>query len=363
MARTRHIAGVGAALLSAAVLLTGCGSGGELVGSDLTGAAPASDGAKPKPGAAAGGEQGGDTEAAGGADGGAAGGADGGAAGGAAGGAESRGDAPAASDADAAVATGPRAAGLPAPGGAELDPIAFAGRDVVFTADLSVRVEDVGSAVTRAEGIVGAAGGLVAGEETSRNPDAPASAQGRLTVRVPAAAFRSTLAALAALGTPISQTQTAQDVTEEVTDLDSRLATQRASVERVRALLAEAKVIADIVSIEGELARREAELESLQARRARLGDLTTLSTITATFIGPGVEPVVAAGDQGFLAGFGQGWAAFKSVVVVMLTVLGAVLPFVLVGAVIGLPLLALRRRRHTVAPEPAERAPAAQGVS
>ena len=331
MARTRHIAGVSAALLSALVLLTGCGSGEGGVGSDVSGAAPASEGTNSEPGSATGGDQGGDTQV------------------------DGRDQAAAKGDAEAAGGSEPVAAGLPAPGGAELDPLAFGGRDVVFTADLSVRVEDVASAVTRAEGIVGAAGGLVAGEETSRNPDSPATAQGRLTVRVPAAAFRSTLAALAALGTPISQTQTAQDVTEEVTDLDSRLATQRASVERVRALLAEAKVIADIVSIEGELARREAELESLQARRARLGDLTTLSTIIATFTGPGVEPVVAAGDQGFLAGFGDGWAAFKSVVVVMLTVLGAVLPFVLVGAAIGLPLLALRRRRHTAPPQPAER--------
>jgi hypothetical protein len=338
MAGTRHFAGLGAALLSALVLVTGCGSGEGAAGSDLSGTAPASEGAKAEPGTAGGGDQGGDTRA------------------------DGRDEA--ATQGDTQAAGGPELipAGPPAPGGAELDPLAFAGRDVVFTADLSVQVEDVASAITRAEGIVVAAGGLVAGEETSRNPDSPATAQGRLTVRVPAAAFRSTLAALAALGTPISQTQTAQDVTEEVTDLDSRVATQRASVERVRALLAEAKVIADIVSIEGELARREAELESLQARRARLGDLTTLSTITATFTGPGVEPVVAAGERGFLAGFGEGWAAFKSVVVVMLTVLGAVLPFVLVGAAVGLPLLALRRRRHTTPPQPAEAVTAGQGA-
>ena len=336
MAGTRHIAGVGAALLSAVLLLTGCGAGDD---ADVSGAAPASEGANTEPGTAAGGERGGDPQADG-----------------------ANQDA-AARDTEAAGGSAPRAAGLPESGGAALDPIAFAGRDVVFTAELSVQVDDVASAVTRAEGIVGAAGGLVAGEETSRDPDSPAAARGRLTLRVPAAAFRSTLAALAELGRPVSQTQSAQDVTEEVTDLDSRLASQRASVERIRALLAEAKVIADIVSIEGELARREAELESLQARRARLTDLTTLSTITATFTGPGVDPVVAAGEQGFLAGFGDGWAAFKAVVVVMLTVLGAVLPFVLVGAVIGLPLLVLRRRRHTVAAEPAERVTAGQGVS
>ncbi len=341
MARTRHIAGLGAVLLSAAVLITGCGSGDGTVGSDGSGAAPASEGTRAQRGQAAGGEPGSDTQVDDGT------------------------EATGASDADAAAGGEDKtvATDLRAPGGADLDPLTFAGREMVFTAELSVRVEDVPAAIARAESIVGAAGGLIAGEETSRNPDAPATAQGRLTVRVPVAAFRSTLAALAALGTSISQTQTAQDVTEEVIDLDARLATQRASVERVRALLAQAKVMADIVSIEGELARREAELESLQARRARLGDLTALSTITATFSESGADPVAAAGGRGFLAGFGDGWAAFRAVVVVMLTVLGAVLPFVLVGAVIALSLLALRRRRRTVAPQPAERVSAQEGVS
>ena len=318
MRRTRHIgSGLTAVCLSAAVLLTGCsGSGGNTAESAASAPAPDKDEAGAKPAA----------------------------------GVDAR-----AGDALADEATQSRdaaAAGPPAPGGVALDLVALAGRDVVFTAELSVQVDDVAAAAARAEDIVGAAGGLVAGEETSRDPDEPGTARARLTVRVPADAFRSTLSAFARLGRSVSQTQTAQDVTEEVTDLDSRLATQRASVERVRALLAEAKVIADIVSIEGELARREAELESLQAHRARLSDLTALSTITVTFLGPGVEAIAATGDQGFLAGFGDGWAAFRTVVVVMLTVLGAVLPFVLVGALVVVPLLMLHRRRRAVAPAP-----------
>ena len=312
MVRIRPRARWTVALLAAAVLLTGCGgSDEETAASGGSTAEPASGNEVAEPGVSA--------------------------------------DAAQAAE---AAATG----GAGSTGGVVLNPVAFAGRDVVFTADLSVEVDDVGAAAARAETIVGAAGGLVAGEETSRDPDSPGKSRASLTLRVPADSFRQTLAALAALGRPVTQTQTAQDVTEEVTDLDSRLATQRASVERVRALLAKAEVIADVVSIEGELARREAELESLQARRARLADLTALSTITVTFAGPGpgVAVAAAASQQGFLTGLSDGWDAFRAVVVIMLTVLGAVLPFVLVGALVVLPLLALRRRRarHPLAPRP-----------
>jgi hypothetical protein len=338
MERSRHIAGLGAVLLAAVVLLTGCGGGQDTDASDTSGAVPAGGGAQVDDGGAeAGALQPGAAER---------GAADSGGAG-------------------AADVAGDVAAQAPAaPGGAALDPLVFAGREVVFTADLSVRVDDVAAAASRAEDIVGAAGGLVAAEETTRDPDAPTTAQARLTVRVPPEAFRRTLAALAALGQPLTQTQTAQDVTEEVTDLDSRLATQRASVERVRALLGQAQAIEDIVRIESELARREAELESLQARRARLGELTALSTITVTLSGSGVDVVTAAAGPGFLEGLRKGWAAFRAVVVVMLTVLGGTLPFVLVGALILVPLLAWhRRRRRALAPSPEAVAPSPEAAA
>ena len=42
----------------------------------------------------------------------------------------------------------------------------------------------------------------------------------------------------------------------------------------------------DLVMLEKEVASREADLASLQAKKRRLADLTALSTITVTFLGP-----------------------------------------------------------------------------
>jgi hypothetical protein len=147
-----------------------------------------------------------------------------------------------------------------------------------------------------------------------------------------------------------------QDVTEDLVDLDARLATQEASVERVRALLARAQTIGEIVSIESELTQRMAELDSLKQRRERLGGLVALSTITLNLRGPD-SPGLAEPESGFLAGLKSGWAGFLASVEIVLTIVGWLLPFALV---IGPPvwlLVWLLRRRRTRPATPAAQTP------
>jgi hypothetical protein len=57
-------------------------------------------------------------------------------------------------------------------------------------------------------------------------------------------------------------------------------------------------------------------------------------------------------DAGFLAGLRDGWDAFTSSATVLLTVLGAVLPFAALLVVLGVPLLLWLRRRRALAPAP-----------
>ena len=85
---------------------------------------------------------------------------------------------------------------------------------------------------------------------------------------------------VAALGKVISRSQTSEDVTQQTIDVASRLATQKASVARIRALLAKATRIADIVAIEGELSQRESDLESLEAQLKSLNDAVDLATLS-----------------------------------------------------------------------------------
>src|SRR2546430_3107962 len=216
-------------------------------------------------------------------------------------------------------------------------PVVATQRSIVYRGSITVRVSDVNAKAAELTSLAIGAGGLIGGDE--RQMDAGRSVA-TLTLRIPAAQFTSTLNDIGKLGTEQSRKVSAEDVTAQVIDLDARIRSQQASVDRVRALLARAQSIADITSIESELARREADLESMQAQQRDLADLTTLSTIAVTLLGPDVAapPKPRPADSGFLAGLKAGWKAFSASVSVLLTVLGAVLPF---AVAIGVPLWAL----------------------
>jgi Domain of unknown function (DUF4349) len=219
------------------------------------------------------------------------------------------------------------------------------GRDVVRTAQLTLQVPDPVAAARGVRTAATAAGGFVAEEQA----DATGS---WLVVRVPAAALDRLVDDLAATGTVVARSARAEDATDQVVDLDGRVATQQASVTRVRALLAQATSIGDIVAVEAELARREADLDSLQRRLAALRDRVALSTLTVELRGAVATPP-SAPPPGFGAGLGAGWAGLKIVGAALATAVGFLLPFLPILAVAAVAVwIVVRRRRRRGGPGP-----------
>ena len=232
----------------------------------------------------------------------------------------------------------------PGPGTLVAGRVGAAAAAVVRTGSLEVVVDDVAAAAEAASRLVRDGGGQVESDERSR---AGGSEQAVLRLRVVPAEFDATVAGLADLGEELARGLSSTDVTEQVVDLDSRLATQRASVERVRALLGEADTLGEVVQVEGELTRRTAELESLQARRAALGEQVALGSVELRLTASDDAPAAAGGALGFGDGLREGWDAMRAVGRAAGVALGAVLPFspllLLVGA------FAWRARRRTTA--------------
>lgn len=222
-------------------------------------------------------------------------------------------------------------------------------RDVVYRGSITVQVKDVGRAADQAEALAIGAEGVVFAEQTSTDPRDRAYGQATLTLRVPPSAFGPTLDGLGRLGKELERQRSAEDVTTQVTDVDSRVRSQQRSVDRVRALLSRAETIGEVVQVEAELARREADLESLEAQLAKLRDVTDLATVEVNLVSPDRTPAPPNDDAdlGFLSGLRSGWDALVGVTVVGLTVLGALAPFALVVALAGVPAyLVLRSRRR-----------------
>ncbi|WP_031075326.1 DUF4349 domain-containing protein, partial [Streptomyces sp. NRRL S-118] len=226
---------------------------------------------------------------------------------------------------------------------------------VIRTAELSVRVADAAKALGTARTAATAAGGHVAEETTERVDDDHVTS--RIVLRVPQAAYDAVLARLAGTGKLLSRTAESKDVTDQVVDVESRVATQRASVARVRALMDEATELGDVVTLEGELSRRQADLESLLAQQAALKDRTTLATITLELSETEDEEGREDDDgPGFLDALSGGWNALVTAATWAGIALAAVAPWLavlLVGYAVWRWLLRPRLPRRTGSDTPA----------
>ena len=196
-----------------------------------------------------------------------------------------------------------------------------------------------------------------AGSTAAAKPAHPG--QSLLVLRVPESSLDQALAQItgpAGVGRELSRSANAEDVTGDLADLQSRVATQRASVERIRALLGKAAALRDVVLLESEVTKREADLEALEARRAALADRADLATLTvdlrtaAAVVAPQEEKQQ---QNAFLDGLNSGWEALVASMTVILTVLGALLPLAIVLVLVGGPVLWVLRRRRRPVPPPA----------
>lgn len=267
---------------------------------------------------------------------------------------------PSSTEADSGVAAAPQqglaekaAPAVPAPGapgasGASANAPAVGAtgttdRKLARSARLDLSTPKLDDVVSRARVIATGAGGYTGQESTLES-------SATLSLAVPAEKLDGVLDQLAGLGKVTKRELSSQDVTAQVVDVDARLATQRASVDRIRALLAKATSISEIASVESELTTREAALESLEQQQKALAGSVAMATVALSVTAEVVTGPGQTSDDlpGFLAGLAGGWDAFLTFGGGFLTALGAIAPF---AVVLGIPAGAVwwwvRRRRRT----------------
>lgn len=247
----------------------------------------------------------------------------------------------------AAVADTARPGGAAAPAGQASRATATSspGRSVITRTTLTMEADDVAATTSRARALAAEHGGRVDDEQTG-SPDDGERTRSTLVLRVPAERLEKAVAALGSLGTVTDRRTSREDVTEQVVDLDARRASLRTSIGRLRGLLDTAGSLADVTAVEKELAAREGELQSLEARLAAVRGDVTLSTVRLT-IAPRPVPL-AAGSPGFGGGLSRGVDTLTAAAAHGTAVIGFVLPWAAVAApVVAAALLLLRRRSAT----------------
>ncbi|MBB5784933.1 DUF4349 domain-containing protein [Nonomuraea jabiensis] len=210
-------------------------------------------------------------------------------------------------------------------------------RQVIYTGSMTVRAKQVTAAVQQAKQIVTSAGGYLSKEETSSASDTEDTAM--LEFKVPPDKYAEVLARLGKdLGKQLSMNQGTQDVTMRMADVNSRLKSAQQSLDSLRTLLKKADTIGQVLQVEREISTREADLESLQAQQKELATQVAMATLTLRLVGPVTEVQDPEEEPaGFLGGLKAGWTALVSFTKVALTVLGALVPWL----VASLPLIAL----------------------
>jgi len=273
----------------------------------------------------------------------------------------------AASSAPAAAASAPAAAGSGS--GQTVSQPLLTGRQVIYTADITVQTKDIKTAVDQLAQLALGRGGVVFGEQVSlasKDPNNPGTASATVTLKVPPEALNQggILDQIGRLGTELSRNETASDVTAQVADVNSREAAAQDSLARLRQLFQHAGNVADLATVENEIAQREADLESLEAQQRTFTQQVAQATITVNLVAtpkvaPLIAPVKKAHVVGFVRGLRGGWHAFTRTVTGITTAIGAMLPFLIVVFVLGLAALIVRRRLMTRPSDDATQAPSA----
>lgn len=201
------------------------------------------------------------------------------------------------------------------------------GSAINYTAELTVRVARVSDATNAAAQIAESAGGYVSSETASSGAGASTDIQ----LKIPVSVYQATLSRLAGLGTRLSLDQQAQDLTEQVADVNSQVTSDQAAIVQLRALLSHAGSVGDLLTVQNQINSEESSLESTEAQQRALTDETSYATVTMTILGPSARPVVTPHKQtpppGLAGGLSAGWRSLRITVDWALAVFGALAPF------------------------------------
>ena len=191
-------------------------------------------------------------------------------------------------------------------------PVADAQRDVIKTASMTIRVANTSEAADKAAVMVEDSDGRV----DSRAEDAGSNqglARTSVTLRVPVAKLDGVVRGLKTLGTVQTAETRSEDVTAQRVDLDARIKALQTSVDRLLAIMRDAKDPEALISAENALSQRQADLDSLRAQRDALGDRIEYSTIDVTFVAETVGGPAPKEYEGFVGQIERGWDALVSV--------------------------------------------------
>ena len=148
-----------------------------------------------------------------------------------------------------------------------------AGRMVVYTAHVGLKVDDVDDSLDAIKLISDLHGGYISGVNTRDE-------RGSVTIRVPQSRFHDAITDLEEIGEVTTRDLMGDDVTEEYVDLEAQLVSLRHQESRLFEIMEMGTTVDSVLRVERELERVRNRIESIEGRINFLDNRVDLSTIT-----------------------------------------------------------------------------------
>lgn len=157
-------------------------------------------------------------------------------------------------------------------------------RLVIKSAALSLLVKDVRESVSKMQKLAEGFGGFVVDSNVSVIDQKKENLSAWVTIRVPVEKFDDALASLKESAVKVSSEQiSGEDVTEQYTDLQSRLRNLEATEAQLLKIMERAGEIKDVLAVQQELTRVSEQIETTRGRIKFLEESAAMSKITAYF--------------------------------------------------------------------------------
>lgn len=222
---------------------------------------------------------------------------------------------------------------------------------VIRTASINLEVANVSSALDELKAIATAHGGYTGSLSAGTRYDDRKYAT--VTMRIPAGGFDAAIADAKRLGTLLSESLSAEDVTEEYVDLQARRTALAGQLDQYTRIMERAGNVSEVLEVQAQIERVQVEIDRIDGRMKYLDNRVEYATITVSLVEP--EPVGGGVRLSFISVINQGIAGFLAVSAGLVVVLITLIPVFILVAVVYLAYCWWKRRKGGPAKRPEEK--------
>lgn len=222
-------------------------------------------------------------------------------------------------------------------------------KKIVRTASIDITTNDFDQALEQIRNICGLYKGWTS--QSSVTTTSSGLKRANIAVRIPSESLDLFLEGTAGIGRVTSQSETAEDVTENYRDTQTRLRTQQMLLERLQSLVTTTTKLSDLLALEDQIADKQYEIDRLTTSLRRTDKAVDYSSVSITLREEKRKEVAQTKTVSFgeriLAAFEVGIESFAEFLADTLLLIIAVLPYLIcLALILVIVIIFIRRRKH-----------------